>query len=158
MIKSSRAACLAIVLAIGGCASREDILATSDVGYVEDARTIAAATDWSKAETVEVALSEYEFRPAKLTFQRNAPYRLVLRNTGGTTHYFVSRGFFRAIAAKRLVRGAGGIENPRIRSIAVPSGTEKEILLVPVKRGTYALDCSAPFHAVFGMVGRIRVL
>jgi len=157
-MKSPRAVCLAIVLAIGGCASQEDILATSDVGYVEDARTIAASTDWSQAKTVEVVLSEYEFRPATLTFQRNAPYRLVLRNTGGTTHYFVSHGFFRAIAAKRLVRGTGGIENPRIQSIAVPPGTEKEILLVPVKRGTYALECTAPLHAVFGMVGRIRVL
>ena len=47
---------------------------------------------------------------------------------------------------------------PYLRSIAVAPDTEKELYFVAVGKGEYDLECTAPLHSRFGMVGAIQVL
>ncbi len=148
----------AAVLALGGCARAVDAFGQPGAGYVADAAALTASADWSNAETVTVSLSEFAFTPASLTFRTGVPYRVVLQNTGGRTHLFVSDGFFKAIAAHSLRSAGGEVANPYLEKIAVAPGTTKELLFVAVNPGTYDLVCTVFLHQTFGMTGSISVL
>ncbi len=148
----------AAVLGLAGCAAGEDVFGKPGSGYVEDTAAQVAAADWSKTETITVELSEFEFTPATLTFRQGAPYRLRMENRGDVTHFFASEAFLQTIATQRLRTPQGEIDMPYLRSIAVVPGTRKELFFVPVKKGEYDLECTAPLHSLFGMVGTIQVL
>ena len=157
MRKAARPALLALLIAVTGCAGKDDVFDTSGAGYVRDAAAYVASADWSRAETTMVELSEFDFAPAMLTFREGTPYRLRIENSGGRTHYFVSAGFFRAIAVHKMATPAGEIEASYLESIVVTPGTTKELFFIPVEKGEYALKCTAPLHTLFGMVGTIRI-
>ncbi len=101
----ARALGVVVILAtLAGCASKGDEVSdTPGPGYIQDAAARVVAADWSKARDVTIVLSEYKFAPADPIFQADRPYRLILRNKGERTHTFVSEGFFKAIAAQKLV-------------------------------------------------------
>ncbi len=49
--------------------------------------------------------------------------------------------------------------SPQILSLAtaVPPSGAKDLYFVPVEVGAYALECTRPFHAAFGMTGTITI-
>lgn len=132
-------------------------MATDGAGYVADAAQRVANVDWSKAETVDIALSEYDFTPAALSFHQDHPYRLHLANKGGDVHDFASKPFFQAIAAAKLVTSGATTEMPRLESIGLKAGEAKDLYFVAVTPGTYSFDCREPLHAMFGMTGTARI-
>ncbi len=142
---------------IGGCAGADDLFGDPKAGYVGNAGARVASADWSRAETLTVVLSEYAFSPGTLTFRAGAPYRLRIKNGGNSTHFCVSEGFFKAIAARKLVTPSAETEQPYLKSIALKPGEAKDLHFVPVRPGAYALECTAPFHAGFGMRGEITI-
>ncbi len=151
---------VAVILAtLAGCASKGDeVSETPGPGYIQDAAARVAAADWSKARDVTIVLSEYKFAPADPIFQSDRPYRLILRNKGERTHAFVSEGFFKAIAAQKLVSPSGTVTTPALETVEIEPGEEKQLYFVPVTRGTYALECSIFLHNTFGMEGEITIL
>jgi uncharacterized cupredoxin-like copper-binding protein len=153
-----RAAAVAALLWVAGCAGGADTFGDPETGYVADMPARVAGVDWAQAEPVTVALSEYAFSPQTLEFRAGVPYRLRIENGGDVTHFFVSGAFFRAIAAERLSGPSGEVELPYLESIALPPGAVRELSFVPVREGVYELKCTAPFHAVFGMTGEIRII
>jgi len=148
------------VLAVGGaggCAGAQDVFGDPGAGYVGDARECVASADWPRAETPTVVLSEYAFSPGTLTFRAGTPYRLRIENGGDSTHFFVSDGFFKAIAPGRLITRSGETAQPALKSIALAPGEAKTLEFVPVRTGAYELECTAPLHAAFGMHGTILI-
>lgn len=143
--------------ALTACASGDVVHKAAPEGYLQDVSARVAAADWSKAQTVEVTLSDYAFTPGALTFEAGKPYRLLLRNQGSSTHTFTSLGFFQAIAAQKLVSATGEDALPYIEKIEVPSGGSKELTFVPVRAGSYPLECSVFLHDAFGMTGDITI-
>ncbi len=140
-----------------GCTSGDVILDEPQSGYVRDVPSVLAGVNWSEAQSVTVQLSGYQFEPSGLVFEEGAPYRLVLRNVGKGSHTFVSEGFFQAIAAKKLLSPDGEFVTPYLKTIDVPSQTEKELHFVAVRKGTYPLECSVLLHDTFGMEGQISI-
>ena len=151
-------ASLIAVLTIAGCAAAPaDEFAISGSGYVDIQAVYVARANWGNAGTVDVVLDEFAFAPASLRFTVGQPYRLRLTNAGGVAHFFVSEGFFRSIAVGSL-SGAPDSGGPiLLESIAVPAGGTRELTFIPVAAGAYPLECTAPFHAMFGMDGEISV-
>jgi uncharacterized cupredoxin-like copper-binding protein len=147
----------ALLAVVAGCAGGDVVLDKPGAGYVPDVTARVTSVDWSRAETIAVTLSEFQFSPARLTFQMNVPYRLRLRNAGARDHTFVSAGFFKAIAAGKLVSAEGEVTGPYLASIAVPPGAEKELFFVPVRTGTFGVACTVFLHESFGMKGKITV-
>ena len=152
-----RASVLSLALLITACVAAVDEFAETPAGYVPDIEDRVTAIDWRQAEIVTVLLKEYAFSTVPLRFATGKPYRLILNNEGETTHFFVSEEFFRAIAARRLETSEGVVAAPRLASIVVRPGSTKVLEFVPVESGKYQLECTAPLHAVFGMVGTIEV-
>ncbi len=122
-----------------------------------DARERVASAEWSRAETLTVVLSGYAFSPGTLTFRAGTPYRLRIENGGDSTHFFVSDGFFKAIAPGRLITRSGETAQPNLKSIALPPGEAKDLEFVPARTGAYGLECTAPLHSVLGMHGTILI-
>ena len=145
------------VVGVGGCAGAQDVFGDPGAGYVGDARERVQSAEWSRAETLTVVLSEYAFSPGTLTFRAGTPYRLRIENGGDSTHFFVSDGFFKAIAPGRLITRSGETAQPTLKSIALAPGEAKDLEFVPVRTGVYELECTAPFHAAFGMHGTILI-
>ncbi len=146
-----------LVAGLAACTSGDVSLDGPQASYVQDVSTVLAGVKWSEARTVTVQLSEYQFEPSELVFDDGMPYRLVLRNVGTGSHTFVSEGFFEAIAAHKLISPDGEIATPYLKSIEVPSTTEKELHFVAVRKGTYPLECSVLLHDTFGMEGQIDI-
>ncbi len=150
---------LSLVLFVGlaGCSSGDVVLSEPPAGYLRDAGARVAAADWSETEKVTLELSEFRFEPTTLDFREGVPTRLTLRNVGNRTHTFVSEGFFKAVAAQKLVSAGGEVGNPYLETIEVRSGEEKQLYFVPVAKGSYPLECSILLHDVLGMKGQITV-
>ena len=142
---------------LGACAARDVVLEEPQPGDVEDAAARVAAVDWSRAESVEVRLTEYAFDPRNLTFRAGKPYRLRIENVGTRSHTFVTQGFFQSIAAKQLVGGESAVSTPFLKTVAVSPKTVRELTFVAVQPGSYRLECTVPLHALFGMVGEITI-
>ena len=146
-----------LIAGLVGCTTGDVILDEPQAGYVQDVPTVLAGVNWSEAQSVTVQLSDYQFEPSELVFEEGAPYRLVLRNVSTGSHTFVSEGFFQAIAARKLISHDGEIATPYLKTIEVPSQTEKELHFVAVRKGTYPLECSVLLHDSFGMEGQISI-
>src|ERR671932_2935101 len=116
---------LAAALLVAGCAAK-DVVATDPAGYLADAPQRVAAADWSRAETVELSLSEFKYAPAALRFRSGEPYRLRLVNRGIEPHDLSSPSFFQAIAVQKLVGPKGELAAPMLRSIGVGASEAKE--------------------------------
>jgi uncharacterized cupredoxin-like copper-binding protein len=148
---------VAIATMVSACTSPDDSFGNPGDGYPDDAREVADAADWANAERVAVELAEFGYSPETLTFRKGQPYVFRLTNTGSTSHRFMARGFFRAIAAKSLMYSDAEASFPLLEAIALASNETKTLYFVPVTSGDYYLSCDLPLHAMFGMVGRILV-
>ena len=116
-----------------------------------------AAADWSRMETVTVTLSEYSFSPSPVIFKEGIPTKLVIRNVGKEHHYFVSEGFFRNVATRKVQSSDGEVKAPYFTAVEVYAGKTMEWFLVPMKKGTFDLLCTVKGHAEHGMKGTIEV-
>ena len=126
-------------------------------GYIKDAPERVKSADWSKMETVNVKLAEYKFIPSALIFKADTPYKLQIKNEGKQKHYFVSEGFFRAIATRKIQSTDGEIKAPYFNAIEVFPGHSLDLYFIPVKRGNYKLICTIKGHSEKGMTGKIQI-
>jgi uncharacterized cupredoxin-like copper-binding protein len=142
MPKLPRCALLLMMAALAACASK---------GPQKPLSAADAAVDWSKAKLIDVAMTDFEFTPSKLTFTAGKPVRLVLTNGGTDRHDFSAPAFFSDAAFR-----AGGTV-PAKGGVSLAKGEKAEVDFVPGKAGQYDLDCTEFLHDVFGMTGHITV-
>ncbi len=142
---------------LASCAAPDDHFGSPGDGFLADAAELASTVNWAQAEAVTVEVTEYEFSPATLRFRKGQPYALTLTNTGSKPHRFLAPGYFRAVAAKSLVYPDAEASFPRLEAIALEAQESKTLHFVPVLAGAYQVSCDRPFHATFGMLGRIVI-
>jgi uncharacterized cupredoxin-like copper-binding protein len=111
-----------------------------------------AAADWSKAQTVQVGMADFDFTPKTLMFHANTPYRLRLTNGAGHGHSFDAPEFFASAAIapddqSKIVKG----------EVEVEGGQTVDVKFVPGKSGSYKFHCSHFLHSAFGMTGEAVV-
>jgi uncharacterized cupredoxin-like copper-binding protein len=139
-------------LALSGCCHHHHAM------YMHDATDRVKAADWSKMETITVAMTDYAFNPASVVFRQGVPYKLVIQNKGSEKHYFTAELFFRAIATRKLQSNTDGeVKAPYFSAIEVYPGRSLDLYFIPVKTGTYTLICTVEGHEVMGMKGEIRI-
>lgn len=143
------AALLALVM---GCAAPPPRSAPVSAAAEQAAR----AADWSTAPRLEVTMDEFAFRPERILLRQGQPVVLRFVNTGARPHDFTAPGFFAAVAFRpgetlgTAIRAARG-------SVDVPAGQSREVAVLPLAAGTYAVECDKPLHTLFGMTGEIVV-
>ena len=114
--------------------------------------SVPAPTDWSRAQTVQVVMTNYAFAPNALQFRSNTPYHLHLVNSSSHGHSFNAPDFFAAVSIapedrSRVVTG----------EVEVEGGEAVDVKIVPAKPGTYKFHCSHFLHATFGMSGEAMI-
>jgi uncharacterized cupredoxin-like copper-binding protein len=129
----------------------------AEPSYIKDAAKRVKEADWSKMKTVEVVMKEFSFSPSELTFKAGVPYKLKIVNKGKLKHYFVSEGFFRAIATRKVQSKDGEVKAPYFLALEVYPGRSLELFFIPVREGSYKLLCTVPGHKALGMKGKIRI-
>jgi uncharacterized cupredoxin-like copper-binding protein len=98
-----------------------------------------------------VDLANFSFTPNAITLRASVPTVLRLRNVGGGGHSFAAPEFF---AASRVQpESAALVQKGRVE---VPAHSNVDINVIPAA-GQYALKCTHPLHAAFGMKGTIVV-
>lgn len=115
-------------------------------------RAASASADFTRAETIEVKLSSFDFTPSEIQLEAGKPYVLKIVNTakkGG--HNFSAAKFFAAatVSPQDAARIAGG-------RVELRKGETASIRVVPAA-GTFKLTCTHFGHAMLGMTGRIVV-
>jgi uncharacterized cupredoxin-like copper-binding protein len=114
--------------------------------------SVPATTDWSRAQTVQIVMTNYAFAPNALQFRSNTPYHLHLVNNSGHDHSFSASDFFAAVGIapedrSKVVTG----------EVEVEGGQAVDVKIVPAKPGEYKFHCSHFLHATFGMTGEARI-
>jgi uncharacterized cupredoxin-like copper-binding protein len=107
------------------------------------------AVDWSQAQPVDVLMLDNRFVPDRLTLRHDVPYRLHLANHGKDLHEFTAPEFLAAAVLRDPTVLANG------HDIVVQPGSAVQVLLMPIKAGTFRLTCAD--HDWDGMVGEIIV-
>ena len=120
------------------------------VGLTALAPASAFATDWSTAQKITVAMVEYAFQPASLTFHQGVAYRLRLDNKGKETHEFTAPEFFKAIDMRDPK-----VLNADRTEIVVQPGQHRNFYFVAKQTGSFKLRCAD--HDWAGMVGDITI-
>ena len=132
--------------------------AKAEADYVENAAQIVKSTDWSKMQTVTVKMKEFSFYPDTLRFKKDVPYKLEIKNEGTEKHYFVSTGFFKAVASRKVQSNTDGeIKARYFTALEVFPGRQLDFYFVPVKKGSHYLLCTIEGHKEHGMHGRIVI-
>lgn len=147
----------ALALSLSACGVADDRFGEFGDGYPANLQSEISKVDWSKAEKVSMAMSEFDFEPAELSFRKGQPYALETVNDGLVGHSIVAGAFFRAIAAKGLIYSDGESSFPLIESLYLAPGEKKTLLFVPLETGEFEMICDRPLHGSFGMKGRIRI-
>jgi plastocyanin len=115
------------------------------------ASALAQEPDWSRAPTVTVTLSSFDYTPATIRLRAGEPVVLRLVNASGKGHDFSAPEFFAAAqlrASDRALLAKGTIE--------VKGKAAREVALRPAA-GRYRLRCTHFMHSAFGMKGEIVV-
>jgi uncharacterized cupredoxin-like copper-binding protein len=98
-----------------------------------------------------VDLANFSFTPNTVVLQAGVPTVLRLRNLSGGGHSFAAPQFF--AASKVRPESAALVQNGRVE---VPGHSSVDVDIIPAA-GQFALRCSHPLHATFGMKGTIDV-
>lgn len=102
------------------------------------------------------ATGELKFFPNLLEFESGKRYKLVLKNPSPQKHYFTSKDFADASWTQKVEAGNVEIKGA-IRELELKPGAEAEWVFVPMKSGTYHLQCTIAGHAEAGMIGKITI-
>ncbi|MBX9635684.1 MAG: cupredoxin domain-containing protein [Magnetospirillum sp.] len=116
---------------------------------------LPANFSWDRPTETVVTLLDNSFEPSALVFDRNKPYRLVLKNVGHTPHDLVDLNFFHAIVLRAVVSSNGTVFTPHIHSLSVQPGSVVTITFAAVKPGSFDIFCSIPGHREDGMEGKV---
>lgn len=118
-----------------------------------------AAADWSAVQEVVIELGDHSYTPGEISFKLGVPYKLRLRNVGGTAHDMVGGTFFseQVIALKMVNSRVGRIMADQINSIYLRPKNDTELWFVALKEGEFSFFCSIPGHRDSGMEGTVRV-
>jgi uncharacterized cupredoxin-like copper-binding protein len=138
-----------MLLFLAGCAAEREPITPS-----AEPTASLVDVDWSRAERVDVLLTEFEFAPNHLLFGRGRPYRLHLENRGTGGHNFAAPAFFESVV---LRDDAVAADAPIEGGVELARGEVKDVYFVALQAGTFPLECSHLLHPIFGMTGEIVV-
>ena len=111
-----------------------------------------APVDWSKAETMQIDLTNFAFSPASIHLKQGTAYRLHFVNQSSGGHDFTAKDFFAAAALDPAT--AGAVTNGTVR---LAGNQTVDIDLIASQTGHFEAHCSHLMHATLGMTGEVVV-
>ncbi len=139
-----------IAAVLAGCAGQRAPLTVPP-----QAQERLGSVDWTRADTIHVPLAEFRIGPSPLVLTQGRPYRLHIENHGSINHNFDAPEFLQAA----MLRPDGAAEAARATGgrIDVAAGQATDLYVVPLRSGTFSVECSRALHATLGKAGDIVV-
>jgi len=109
------------------------------------------------ARTIEVVMSEMEYKPFLIEVKRGEQIRFVIRNAGQEDHEFLL-----ATTEENLKHAEDMKKHPRMEhddpnGVRLAPAKSAEIVWKFTKAGTFEYSCLIPDHRDYGMIGQIQV-
>lgn len=142
---------------LSGCATGDDRYANPVAGHMKAAVAVVQATDWTRAEKRTILLNKFERTPETPEFKAGQPYVVRFVNEGFLVHNFTAGEFFQAIAVQRLFMADSEASMPTLESLSVEPGEEKTLYFVPMRPGSFAVQCDESLHGIFGSPGTLTI-
>jgi len=109
------------------------------------------------SRTIEVEMSEMEYKPSRIEVKRGEQVRFVIRNAGKEDHEFLL-----ATTEENLKHGEEMKKNPHMEhddpnGVRLKPNKSAEIVWKFTKAGTFEYSCLIPDHRDYGMIGKVTV-
>jgi uncharacterized cupredoxin-like copper-binding protein len=109
------------------------------------------------SRTIEVEMSEMEYKPWRIEVKRGEQIRFVIRNVGKEDHEFLL-----ATTQENLKHAEDMKKNPHMEhddpnGVRLKPNKSAEIVWKFTKVGTFEYSCLIPDHRDYGMVGKVTV-
>ncbi len=109
------------------------------------------------SRTVEVEMSEMEYKPYRVEVKRGEQIRFVIRNVGKEDHEFMLATTKENLKHAEEMKKHPHMEHDEPNAVRLAPNKSAEILWKFTKSGTFEYACLIPDHRDYGMSGRVIV-
>ena len=109
------------------------------------------------ARTVEVVMTEMEYKPFLIEVKRGEQIRFVIRNAGTEDHEFLLSTTKENLAHAEMMKKHPHMKHEEPNGVTLAPKKSAELVWKFSKAGTFEYSCLIPNHREYGMTGRVVV-
>lgn len=109
------------------------------------------------SRTIEIEMSEMDYRPSRIEVKRGEQIRFVIRNVGSEDHEFLLATTEENLKHAEVMKKHPHMEHDDPNGVRLAPKRSAEILWKFTKAGTFEYSCLIPDHRDYGMIGRVTV-
>jgi uncharacterized cupredoxin-like copper-binding protein len=109
------------------------------------------------SRTIEVEMSEMDYKPYRIEVKRGEQIRFVIRNVGKEDHEFLLATTEENLKHAEEMKKHPHMEHDEPNAVRLAPNKSAEILWKFTKSGTFEYSCLIPDHRDYGMIGRVVV-
>ena len=109
------------------------------------------------SRTIDVEMSEMEYKPYRIEVKRGEQIRFVIRNVGKEDHEFLLATTEENLKHAEEMKKHPHMEHDEPNAVRLAPKKSAEILWRFTKSGTFEYSCLIPDHRDYGMTGRVIV-
>jgi uncharacterized cupredoxin-like copper-binding protein len=109
------------------------------------------------ARTIEVVMTEMEYKPFLIEVKRGEQIRFVIRNAGTEDHEFLLSTTKENLAHAEMMKKHPHMKHEEPNGVTLAPKKSAEMLWKFSKAGTFEYSCLIPNHREYGMTGRVVV-
>ncbi|MBR1276960.1 cupredoxin domain-containing protein [Bradyrhizobium sp. AUGA SZCCT0283] len=109
------------------------------------------------SRTIEVEMSEMEYKPSRIEVKRGEQIRFVIRNAGKEDHEFLLATTEENLKHAEDMKKHPHMEHDDPNGVRLKPSKSAEIVWKFTKAGTFEYSCLIPDHRDYGMIGRVTV-
>jgi|SRR5690349_3460809 uncharacterized cupredoxin-like copper-binding protein len=109
------------------------------------------------SRTIEVEMSEMEYKPSRIEVKRGEQIRFVIRNVGFEDHEFLLATTDENLKHAEAMKKHPHMEHDEPNAVRLAPNKSAEILWKFTKAGAFEYSCLITDHRDHGMIGRVVV-
>ena len=109
------------------------------------------------SRTIEVEMSEMDYKPSSIEVKRGEQIRFVVRNVGFEDHEFLLATTEDNLKHGEAMRKHPHMEHDDPNGVRLAPKKSAEMIWKFTKRGTFEYSCLIPDHREHGMIGKVTV-
>jgi len=109
------------------------------------------------SRTIEIEMSEMDYKPYRIEVKLGEQIRFVLRNVGTEDHEFLLATTKENLKHATVMKKHPHMEHDEANGVRVAPKKSAEIVWKFTKPGTFEYSCLIPDHREYGMTGHVTV-
>ncbi|MBJ7404301.1 MAG: cupredoxin family protein [Bradyrhizobium sp.] len=109
------------------------------------------------SRTIEVEMSEMDFKPSRIEVKRGEQIRFIVRNVGTEDHEFLLATKEENLKHGELMKKNPKMEHDDPNGVRLAPKKSGEIVWKFTKAGEFEYSCLIPDHRDYGMIGHVTV-